>query len=76
MVHACWWYYFSKFTEFMDTVSIIFFMCKLYAFIGIGPRSFSASIKELIDLIQSCPQVINCLCYQISQIFAEFDQFY
>ncbi|KAH8295194.1 hypothetical protein KR018_008453 [Drosophila ironensis] len=21
MVHACWWYYFSKFTEFMDTVS-------------------------------------------------------
>lgn len=21
MVHACWWYYFSKFTEFFDTVS-------------------------------------------------------
>lgn len=21
MVHACWWYYFSKFTEFLDTVS-------------------------------------------------------
>lgn len=23
MVHACWWYYFSKFTEFFDTVSSI-----------------------------------------------------
>lgn len=22
MVHACWWYYFSKFTEFFDTVSL------------------------------------------------------
>lgn len=22
MVHACWWYYFSKFTEFMDTVRV------------------------------------------------------
>uniref|UniRef100_A0A182TUC0 Elongation of very long chain fatty acids protein n=1 Tax=Anopheles melas TaxID=34690 RepID=A0A182TUC0_9DIPT len=21
MVHACWWYYFSKFTEFFDTVA-------------------------------------------------------
>ncbi|XP_017890687.1 elongation of very long chain fatty acids protein AAEL008004-like isoform X3 [Ceratina calcarata] len=23
MVHACWWYYFSKFTEFMDTIFFI-----------------------------------------------------
>ncbi|XP_018791382.1 PREDICTED: elongation of very long chain fatty acids protein AAEL008004-like isoform X2 [Bactrocera latifrons] len=23
MVHACWWYYFSKFTEFMDTVFFV-----------------------------------------------------
>lgn len=23
MVHACWWYYFSKFTEFFDTVSVV-----------------------------------------------------
>lgn len=23
MVHACWWYYFSKFTEFIDTVSAL-----------------------------------------------------
>lgn len=23
MVHASWWYYFSKFTEFFDTVSKI-----------------------------------------------------
>lgn len=22
MVHASWWYYFSKFTEFLDTVNI------------------------------------------------------
>lgn len=26
MVHACWWYYFSKFTEFFDTVSLF---CRL-----------------------------------------------
>ncbi|XP_034191103.1 very long chain fatty acid elongase AAEL008004 isoform X1 [Osmia lignaria lignaria] len=23
MVHACWWYYFSKFTEFMDTIFFV-----------------------------------------------------
>uniref|UniRef100_A0A1A9W6N3 Elongation of very long chain fatty acids protein n=1 Tax=Glossina brevipalpis TaxID=37001 RepID=A0A1A9W6N3_9MUSC len=23
MVHACWWYYFSKFTEFLDTIFFI-----------------------------------------------------
>ncbi|KAH8310284.1 hypothetical protein KR044_000446 [Drosophila immigrans] len=23
MVHACWWYYFSKFTEFMDTMFFV-----------------------------------------------------
>lgn len=26
MVNACWWYYFSKFTEFFDTVSIHHFV--------------------------------------------------
>lgn len=31
MVHACWWYFFSKFTEFFDTVSIflIFALVKI-----------------------------------------------
>lgn len=34
MVHACWWYYFSKFTEFFDTVRYwydwyFFFFCHI-----------------------------------------------
>jgi len=34
MVHASWWYYFSKFTEFMDTV------CKMLQNAPLGKRSF------------------------------------
>lgn len=29
MVYACWWYYFSKFTEFFDTVSILIIYRKM-----------------------------------------------
>lgn len=40
MVNACWWYYFSKFTEFFDTVSIHHFV-KTEALITIYSSSFS-----------------------------------
>lgn len=32
MVHACWWYYFSKFTEFFDTVCFTFTLSVFFHF--------------------------------------------
>ncbi|PSN34259.1 Elongation of very long chain fatty acids protein [Blattella germanica] len=38
MARGCWWYYFSKFTEFMDTVSSSSKMYSYYLLAALGPR--------------------------------------
>lgn len=47
MVHACWWYYFSKFTEFLDTVSLVRFSNQV-------PSPQSSSKMEIIVIICRC----------------------